>query len=57
MSSSKTKMARVHAMYALAADADDVLLLLDLPDLVLDRMLEELSPVLACCHGMRLWRG
>jgi hypothetical protein len=57
MSSSKTKMARVHAMYALAADADDVLLLLDLPDLALDRMLEELSPVLACCHGMRLWRG
>jgi hypothetical protein len=39
----------------LATDADDALLLLDLPDLVLDRMLEELFPVslaaMACIGG------
>jgi hypothetical protein len=32
MSPSKAKMARVHALSALVADADDMLLLLDLPD-------------------------
>jgi hypothetical protein len=46
----------VHALLALAVDADDALPLLDLKDLALDRMLEELSLVslAACRHGVRL---
>jgi hypothetical protein len=55
MSPSKAKTARVHALSALATDADDALLLLDLPDLVLDRMLEELFPVSLAAMACIWW--
>jgi hypothetical protein len=56
LSPPKATTARVHALLALAVDADDALPLLDLKDLALDRMLEELSLVslAACRHGVRL---